>query len=596
MKRKYLPVFLLISIALMSFLLHQPKKIRVWLIGDSTVCFYGPERAPITGWGMPFSGFFDSSVQTNNRARGGRSTRTFISENRWQPIADSLQTGDYVFIQFGHNDEAKEEKYKDRYTTAEDYRKNLIKFINETRAKNASPVIITPVSRMRFDSTGQALETHKEYSAIAIAVAIEMQVPYIDLDKESRKLMQELGPKASKLLFLQLDPGEHPIYPAGIKDNTHFSELGARKMACIVLASIKEQQLDLAKHIITINTVQPAKTMVTASTDSALVPQKNSGPVFPVELTVAKDGSGNYTSIQEAINSIRDLNSNSVTIHIKKGIYHEKIIVPAWKTNISFIGENKDSTIISGNDYSGKTVPTGLDIYGKDKFTTYTSYTVLIQGNDISMEGLTIQNTAGAVGQAVALHVEADRFAIKHCKILGKQDTLYVSKENTRNYFQDCFIEGTTDFIFGEANAVFNNCTIKSLSNSYITAAATRKGQAFGFVFMNCSIIADTVAKKVYLGRPWRPYAKTVFINCDLGAHIVALGWDPWKGDVMFPDKEKTAFYAEFGSKGQGASVNGNGRVGWSKQLSKTEVKLYTLDNILGGDDHWNPLRQLSKK
>ena len=242
--------FLFFSILLMSFVFQPTKKIQIWLIGDSTVCYYGPERAPITGWGMPFSWFFDSTVQTNNRARGGRSTRTFINENRWQPISDSLQEGDYVLMQFGHNDEAKEEKYKDRYTSPDDYRKNLIKFITETKAKKANPIVITPVSRMRFDTTGKALETHKEYSEIAIAVAIEMNIPFIDLDKESRKLLQELGPQASKLLFLQLAPGEHPFYPAGIKDNTHFSELGARKMACIVLAGIKEQQLALAKYII----------------------------------------------------------------------------------------------------------------------------------------------------------------------------------------------------------------------------------------------------------------------------------------------------------------------------------------------------------
>ncbi len=323
---------------------------------------------------------------------------------------------------------------------------------------------------------------------------------------------------------------------------------------------------------------------------------QNTAPAFPSTLTVAKDGSGNYKTIQEAINAVRDLNSNRVVIHIKKGLYLEKIIVPTWKTNISLIGENKDSTIISCGDFAGKSVIAGVDIYGKDKFTTYTSYTVLIQGNNVSMEGLTIENTAGAVGQAVALHVEADRFAMKDCKILGKQDTLYVTKENTRQYFLDCYIEGTTDFIFGEAIVLFRNCLIKSLANSYITAAATRKGQSFGFVFTGCQLSADTSVKKVYLGRPWRPYAKTVFINCNLGPHIVALGWDPWKGDAMFPDKGKTTFYAEYNSKGQGASNKGAGRVAWSKQLSKQDLNSYTDKLMLGGKDQWNPVAQFLKK
>src|ERR1044072_1384476 len=161
---------------------------------------------------------------------------------------------------------------------------------------------------------------------------------------------------------------------------------------------------------------------------------------------------------------------------------------------------------------------------------TFNSYTVLVQGNDFYADNLTIQNTAGRVGQAVALHVEGDRATIKNCRLLGNQDTLYLATESSRQYYQDCYIEGTTDFIFGEATVVFQNCTIKSLINSYITAAATRPNQQFGFVFFNCKLIADTSATKVYLGRPWRPFAKTVFINCELGSHIVPEGWNPWKG------------------------------------------------------------------
>jgi lysophospholipase L1-like esterase len=199
---------------------------------------------------MPFSVFFDSTVQIDNRARGGRSTRTFISENRWQPIADSMQEGDYILIQFGHNDEAKEEKYKDRYTTPEDYRTNLVMFITETKKKNAFPVLITPVSRMRFDKEGKAMETHTEYSAIVVNVAKEQNVPLVDLDKKSRELYQALGPEATRLLFMQLEPGEHPFYPEGSKDNTHFNELGARKMAQIVLAEMRSLNLELTKHVV----------------------------------------------------------------------------------------------------------------------------------------------------------------------------------------------------------------------------------------------------------------------------------------------------------------------------------------------------------
>jgi pectinesterase len=310
--------------------------------------------------------------------------------------------------------------------------------------------------------------------------------------------------------------------------------------------------------------------------------------VYPKEITVAQDGSGNYKTIQEAINSVRDLGQQLVTIHIKKGIYHEKLIIPSWKTKISLIGEDKENTIITNADYSGKENPGGNDAFGKDKFTTYTSYTVLVQGNDFIAENLTIENTAGAVGQAVALHVEGDRCVIKNCKLLGHQDTLYAATEKSRQLYLDCYVEGTTDFIFGEATAVFQNCTIKSLINSYVTAAATTPRQQYGFVLLNCKLIADTFVTKVFLGRPWRPYAKTVYINCELGSHILPEGWNPWKGDAMFPDKEKTAYYAEYGNTGAGASRTE--RVTWSRQLTAEEVKLYTVKNILGGSDNWNPL------
>ena len=242
--------YLIAMVLLISCAVPKSKKTRIYLIGDSTMCPYEPARAPLTGWGMPFAYFFDSTVEVINKAKGGRSTRTFISEDRWQPIVDSLQEGDYVLIQFGHNDEAKEEKYKDRYTSVPDYKKNLTLFIEQSRAKKAIPVLITPVSRMKFDSAGNALETHVEYSAAMYEVASTEKVPLIDLDKRSRELLQQLGPKFAKYLFMQLDPMEHPNYPEGQKDNTHFTEFGARKMAEIVLAGIRELNLGLADHIV----------------------------------------------------------------------------------------------------------------------------------------------------------------------------------------------------------------------------------------------------------------------------------------------------------------------------------------------------------
>jgi len=312
-------------------------------------------------------------------------------------------------------------------------------------------------------------------------------------------------------------------------------------------------------------------------------------PKYPSTITVAQDGSANYKTIQEAVNSVRDLGEKEVKIYVKKGIYKEKLTIPSWKTKIALIGESAENTIITNNDYSGKPNPTGKDQFGNVNFSTYTSFTVLVQGNDIHLKNLTIINSSGSVGQAVALHVEGDRFVAINCRFLGNQDTLYAAIENSRQYYQNCYVEGTTDFIFGKATVVFNDCTIKSLSNSYVTAASTSAQQKFGFVFLNCKLIADSMVTKAYLGRPWRPYAKTVFIKCDLGKHILPEGWNPWKGDKMFPDKELTVFYAEYKSKGAGASPNT--RLPWTRQLADQEAGKYTLKNILGGADQWNPIK-----
>lgn len=230
----------------MSFL-PPVKKIKIYLIGDSTLSIKQVNAYPETGWGMPFVNFFDDDVVVDNRAQNGRSTRTFVAENRWQPIADSLKRGDFVFIQFGHNDEVETKK---SYTSLEDYKTFLVKFILETRVKEATPVLITPVSRRRFDPSGKALETHPVYADVVRTVAKEQKVPLIDLDQKSIELFQKLGPESSKLLFNHLEPGESPNYPQGKIDDTHFNELGAREIAQIVLKEIRILQLKLVDYIV----------------------------------------------------------------------------------------------------------------------------------------------------------------------------------------------------------------------------------------------------------------------------------------------------------------------------------------------------------
>lgn len=304
------------------------------------------------------------------------------------------------------------------------------------------------------------------------------------------------------------------------------------------------------------------------------------------ELTVSQLGDADFRTIQEAVNQVRDHAEKRVTIVIKPGIYKEKVVIPSFKRNITLKGEGKEKTIISFDDYSGKSFR-GIDATGNPKYSTYTSYTVLIAASDCTLEDLTIENTAGKVGQAVALHTEGDRILIRNCAILGNQDTFYLAKGGTRNLIENCHISGTTDFIFGAATAYFLNCTIESLSNSYITAASTTKEDAYGFVFKSCTLVArDSTVTRVFLGRPWRPYAKTVFLDCNMGKHIVAEGWHAWPGDKNFPNKEKTTFYAEYASEGMGAQDLSK-RVPWSKQLRKKEVQRYTQSAVLSG---WKPL------
>jgi lysophospholipase L1-like esterase len=236
---------LILCLTLMAFT-TPPKKTTVWLIGDSTMSIKEVKAYPETGWGMPFANFFDSTVVVDDRAKNGRSTRTFIEEGLWKPVAENMSEGDYVFIQFGHNDEVETKK---SYTSPEQFTANLTRYVSEARVKKAIPVLLTPVARRKFDSTGKVQGTHDAYSALVREVAGKNNVPLIDLDLKGQALIQRFGVEGSKMLFNHLQPGEHPNYPEGKADDTHFSELGARKVAEIVLAEIQTLKLPLAAHI-----------------------------------------------------------------------------------------------------------------------------------------------------------------------------------------------------------------------------------------------------------------------------------------------------------------------------------------------------------
>lgn len=284
-------------------------------------------------------------------------------------------------------------------------------------------------------------------------------------------------------------------------------------------------------------------------------------------ITVAQDGSGDFTKIQDAIYATPAFPYEKVTIFIKNGIYNEKVRIPEWNTHVFLKGESKENTIITFDDNFSRIA------LGRN--STFYTYTLLVEGDDFTASNLTIKNTSGEHGQAIALSVVASRAKIINCNLLGNQDTLYLSGKEAKQYFKDCYIEGTTDFIFGGATALFENCTIHSIKSSYITAASTPEGTSFGFVFKNCKLTASPEAKEVYLGRPWRIYAKTVFINCEMGKQIKPEGWENWSK----PEAEKKAFYAEYNCTGEGFQPSK--RVKWSFQLSKKEATQYSIENIL---------------
>lgn len=289
------------------------------------------------------------------------------------------------------------------------------------------------------------------------------------------------------------------------------------------------------------------------------------------DIIVDRNGRGNYRNIQDAVESIRAFKPEGlVRIFVRDGVYKEKIIIPNHLCNIHILGESKDNTIITYDDHANI-----------NNMGTFRTYTLLIQGNDIILENLTVENNSQQLGQAVALHTEGDRLMFINCKFLGHQDTIYVGREAMRCYFYNCYIEGTTDFIFGPSTCWFEKCTIHCKKNSYITAASTPEHIKYGLIFNNCTVSIEKDIDNVYLGRPWRPYAMTLFMNTYLPKEIAIEGWHNW-GKI---ENEQTARYMEFHNIGPGASTDK--RVKWDHLLTKKQAEQYTIGHVLQGCDNW---------
>ena len=525
----------------------------IYLAGDSTMADKPDPAFPERGWGQLFRELVREPARLENHAKNGRSTKSFIDEGRWDALVRQLQPGDWVIIQFGHNDE-KADKPAVYAAPHEAYRDNLLRFVREVRAHGAQPVLATSVARRKWSETGELLPTHGDYPDVVRALAQEEKVPLLEMEKRTSDLEREFGVEGSKKLHLWFTAGEMPSLTKELKDDTHYCELGARRVAALAADEVARLGLPLAAWLKTPASTQP-------------------------DATVAADGSGDFTSLQAAIEKApmrTGAQDPRWVILVKPGAYRERIYVQRERGHILVRGEDAATTTIAFDLHAKTPGPDGRPL------GTFQSATVQIDGDGMVWENLTLANTAGPVGQALALRADGDRLVFRRCRFLGWQDTMLLNRG--RHYFEDCYIEGHVDFIFGGATAFFRRCELHALRDGYLTAASTPEGTPYGFVFADCRITSGPeVAKGIYLGRPWRAFARTVFLRTELSAAIRPEGWHNWNK----PEAEKTTFYAEYASTGPGA--NPTARAPWAKPLTEAEAAAFTPQIVLAGPDSWDP-------
>lgn len=553
----------LLAAAAALFLTFGAGAQTIHLMGDSTCADKDLSGGNLErGWGMQFHNFLDDGIKVVNYAKNGRSTKSFITLGHWDEVKANIKPGDYVFIQFGHNDSKQSDSV--RYAPAYGlYQDNLRMYCRTAREMGATPVLLTPLMRRYFKDGKLDTECHGDYPDAMRQVASELGVELLDITASSAEWLQGIGDEASKQCFMWIPEGVYAFCPEGKEDNTHTKANGARAVAGLVCDAIRKSSLEgIKQHLL----------------------------ASPPDIVVSQDGRGDYLTVQEAIDAVPDYSHEVVTtIYVKEGTYKERVVIPPNKIRMVIRGDGPGRTIITYDNYARKIWPDGRFEVG-----TSGSASFFVHGDHVTFEDLTISNTAGegkGIDQAVALFLGGDYLFFNRCSIEGNQDTVYAfgiwnkSGRIKRSYFLDCKIEGTTDFIFGHCIAYFENCTILSKKDSYITAASTPEGEKYGLVFKGCRLEAAPGVTKVYLGRPWRPYARTVFIGCELGAHIRPEGWHDWNK----PETHKTAFYAEYGCTGPGAPRSG--RVKWAKVLTAKQAAEYTFEKVMdqGEDQAWNP-------
>lgn len=532
-------------------------KIKIILVGDSTV-------TDNAGWGLGFKQFLTDGAECINTSQGGRSSESFRREGRWTN-ALALK-GDYYLIQFGHNNEPGK---PGRSTDMPTFVSNMVSYVEETRAIGAQPVLVTPLTRRQWDKEhpGKIKSSLAPYAEEVRKIAAEKHIPLVDLQARSIALCESLGPeKCLEFSPLKMVNGTNAGY-----DGTHLNEKGRVMFARLVVDELRQNAPELASVL----RGQPL----------------NENPVAAetkYDAVVSFDGSGTHTNVQSAIAAAPDNGTSWFTILVKPGVYQGEFVIPQTKRFVRIVGEEMENTVL--------TWPYNVNDR-KSAATCQFDPGMVVAANNFCAENLTVENTSGDHGQALALRVDADRVAFNHCRILGWQDTLMVN--NGRQYFTNCYVAGRVDFIYGSGTAVFDHCEIHSRNGGHVTAASTPKDRPFGFVFLNCHLTGDSqpwinptnatatnlVANKAYadLGRPWRPYGSVAYLNCEMDAHIKPTGWNNW-GNVT---NEITARYAEYHSTGPGA--NPEKRVKWMRQLTDEEAKGFTIENVLRGADGWNP-------
>ncbi|OLT07181.1 pectin esterase [Kocuria sp. CNJ-770] len=560
----------------------------LFVVGDSTSSAYQHSERPRAGWGQALPLLLGPRAGVADYAWSGASSKSYADAGLLDRVLGMLQPGDHLLIAFGHNDEKVQDPAHGTLpgSTFEAY---LRRYVDGAVAQGAQPVLVTPVERRRFDAFGAARDTHGAYPQAVRDLAAATGTPLVDLTASSKDLWQRLGPEGTTSHFLHLAPGEHPQYPQGSADNTHFQALGALAVARLVARELRSKRI-----------VPPGWF---ADTGAAADPlgRMHWPAERPVDTPVVLDvGPGErFRTVQSAVDAAEPGGARRTVIRIHPGEYREVLHVPSSRPRISLVGtgEGPEDVVLVHDNASGTLKPDGSGPFG-----TFGSASARVDGADFVARNLTFGNDFDEAAhpgmknrQAVALHLTGDRAVLSGVRLLGNQDTLLVNSPDSgvaaRSWFDRCYVEGDVDFVFGRGTAVFDGCELRSLdrgsdsNNGYVTAGSQDLSVERGYLFSGCRFTSGAAAGTVHLGRPWHPggdpraVAQVLVRDSWLGAHIAASPWTDMSG---FSWRE--ARFAEHANRGPGARLTPD-----RPQLPAGEAERFTVRDYLAGEDGWAP-------